>query len=68
MRVLPGVHERVGDHVLLLDRDLVDDQVGQALVVVAVEIEGAAELVGLLRVRALQAERFGFFQFAFFLR
>ena len=64
--VVPCVQQRVGDDVLLLDCDLVDDHVGQAPVAEAIGSR-AFGLVGLLHVRAFRfacaQERF-FFGFA----
>src|SRR6185312_8797866 len=65
-RVLPAVQQRVGDRVLLLDADLVDDQVGQAGVETAVGVAFARRLVGLLVVRLRETQFFGFALFAFF--
>ncbi len=55
--VLPGVQQRVGDDVLLLEAQLVDDQIREARVAAAVGVR-AGLLVGLLLVGAFEFLRF----------
>ncbi len=69
--VLPRIEQRIGNDVLLLGRDLSDDDVGQADVTSAVVgvwatgLIGGARLVGLLLMRPFEGFSF-FYRFFFF--